>query len=651
MAAAHRDTPALLRKHGYTEIKKVGEGSFGKAILVQGQNGSKLICKMVDVSRASSKEMQDALKEGKVLASLSHPYIVRYRESFTECGWFCILMDFCEAGDLTKQLEQAKRSRTPLKEDQILKWFTQAVLALKYIHDRHILHRDLKPGNFFLSKSGSMKMGDFGIAKVLECTIAVARTQIGTPYYLSPELCQERPYTTPADIWAMGCILYEMCALKVPFDAESIPKLVNAIVRGRIPTVPATYSKCVQQLVADMLNRDPKKRPDCDEILQRPEIQAIVKSMVEEAQEKEGVSLENGTAPKAAPEAKAPAEGPSAPKAAPEVKASLDGPYKQNAGNYKKDDLVEYLSSAHKSWLPAIVIDADADGRIRIDLKPNTWIEKGQQATHVRPREGAARAVLASANRAASPMNRGRAPSPMNRAPSPMRQQSPSPRNNQPWNGNFGRPSSRDGLPGSRGASPMHRSPSGNVGQPLSARSSAGNYKVGDLVEFWSNSHNDWLPAQILNSDATGRIVIDLKPNTWITKDEQGQKVRPRRSAGNDRPSSANRRPQVGGSPQLPRPPLHRSPSWGVGDYRAPSPAGRAGTPLRAPSPSGRAGTPLRAPSPSSRPMTPSRLGTPGRAASPSPKAGYVPGSYQNPRPPRVSQSPLRAGAAAILGQ
>ena len=60
-----------------------------------------------------------------------------------------------------------------------------------------------------------MKMGDFGIAKVLACTIAVARTQIGTPYYLSPELCQEKPYTWPSDIWAMGCILYEMCALKV----------------------------------------------------------------------------------------------------------------------------------------------------------------------------------------------------------------------------------------------------------------------------------------------------------------------------------------------------------------------------------------------------------------------------------------------------
>merc|ERR1719162_559278 len=169
-----------------------------------------------------------------------------------------------------------KRSRKQILEEQVLKWFTQAILALKYIHDRHILHRDLKPQNFFLSKSGSLKMGDFGIAKVLECTIAVARTQIGTPYYLSPELCKEQAYTTPSDIWAMGCILYEMCAMKVPFDAPSIPKLVQAIISGRIPPVPSGYSSFTQKLVVELLNRDPNKRPGCDEILQRPEIQAVV---------------------------------------------------------------------------------------------------------------------------------------------------------------------------------------------------------------------------------------------------------------------------------------------------------------------------------------------------------------------------------------
>jgi NIMA (never in mitosis gene a)-related kinase len=336
---SHSDVAGLLRRHGYTQLKKIGEGSFGKALLVEAADGSKLICKMVDVSKASKKEQQDAVKEGRVLADLSHQYIVRYRENFQESGWLCIVMDFCEGGDLTGRIKQAKKSQQPLPEDQILRWFTQAILALKYIHDKHILHRDLKPSNFFLSKSGSMQMGDFGISKVLACTVAVARTQIGTPYYLSPELCQENPYTWPSDIWAMGCILYELCALKVPFDAANIPSLVEKICRGSVPQVPDRYSPFVRQLCSRLLNRDPKLRPSTDEILEMPEIKAVIQSISAE---------EEASAPKAMPPAEA------------EAGATPQPPYQDRAGRYSKGDLVEYNSTAHKEWLPATIIDRTA---------------------------------------------------------------------------------------------------------------------------------------------------------------------------------------------------------------------------------------------------------------------------------------------------
>jgi len=674
MAVGHMDTPGLLRKHGYREIKKVGEGSFGKAILVQADNGEKLVCKMVDVSRASSKETQDAIKEAKVLASLTHPYIVRYRESFTECGWFCILMDFCESGDLTKQIEQAKRSRKPIPEEQVLKWFTQAILSLKHIHDRHILHRDLKPGNFFLSKSGNMKMGDFGIAKVLDCTLAVARTQIGTPYYLSPELCQEKPYTTPSDIWAMGCILYEMCALKTPFEGSSIAKLVDNIVRGRVPSVPPSYSSTVRQLVSEMLNRDPKKRPGCDELLQRPEIQAVVQSMMKDGQETE-MSAAVSAAADAGPALKV------------EVKAS-EGPYKDTAGTFKKGDLVEYHSSAHSQWLPAVVTNADSDGRIMLDLKPNTWILKEKQATLVRPRSAGGCGPGSAPHRvSASPRPQGSLagasprcrPSVADASPSRRPSVCASPRRSPSVGSGSGRPSSCDGRNGPSVGSARPSSRDGrNVGQPLSGRGAAGGYKSADLCEFWSNSHNDWLPAQIIKCDAAGRIIIDLKPNTWLSKEDQISKIRPRRTIAPQRQMSANRLPQIGGSPQLPRPPLQRTPSWCSRGSRD-SPSGRAMTPsgaraespmgARAASPSGRMATPGSSrQSPSGRAMTP--LG--GRAASPSgrnpppmafgrpatpsrcPSSRDSPGRAASPRPglrpPRVAASPLRAGGAAIAG-
>lgn len=407
MAVGHRDLGAILKKRGYTEVRKIGEGSFGKAILVHGKDSAKLVCKVVDVSKASSKETKDAMQEGQLLSSLKHPYIVRYRDNFTEGGWLCIVMDFCEEGDLTRQIEQARKRRESLAEEQILRWLTQAMLALKYIHDKHILHRDLKPSNFFLSKSGNLKMGDFGIAKVLSCTIACARTQIGTPYYLSPEVCQEKPYAWPADMWSMGCILYEMCALRVPFDATNISGLVQKICRGPTPTAPAKYSEFIRHLCTEMLSRNPSTRPSSDEILKRSRVQGIVRQMLQEAQQqapdsKMAAKADERSAGKQAEDAVAPAPAapaPDAPHPAPGPSMVLKVTPPPVAGAYKKNDLVEYHSSTHQEWLPASVLGVDTIGRIQIDLKPNTWISVEEQASKIRPRRAAVRAVATPARR------------------------------------------------------------------------------------------------------------------------------------------------------------------------------------------------------------------------------------------------------------
>jgi NIMA (never in mitosis gene a)-related kinase len=417
--AAHRDVAGLLKKHGYTECRKIGEGSFGKAILVETADQSQLVCKMIDVSKASAKETQDAVKEGKLLAQFRHPYIVRYKESFIEYGWMCIVMDYCEGGELGQKIQDTKKARQTIPEEHILRWLTQALLALKCIHSKHILHRDLKPGNFFLTKNGNLKMGDFGIAKALGCTIACAKTQIGTPYYLSPEVCKEKPYAWPSDIWAMGCVLYEMCALKVPFDAANISSLVQKIVRGPTPSIPSSYSDFTRQLCTEMLSRDPAARPSAEDILQRPRMQAIVRQMLEEAQAS------------AAPSAGLPAvqstesdEGRGNSCSVSAVAGStheVAGAYADTAGKFKKGDLVEYHSTSHKDWLPATVLDVDGSGCITIDLKPNTRIPPEEQAIKVRPRRSrnAPRAAAYSPIRQRTPsVGASRCASPRQRAPS-----------------------------------------------------------------------------------------------------------------------------------------------------------------------------------------------------------------------------------------
>jgi len=258
-------------------------------------------------------------------------------------------------------------------QDQILRWFTQSVLALKYIHDMHILHRDLKSGNFFLSKSGNIKMGDFGIAKVLECTAACAQTQIGTPYYLSPEICYGKPYAWGSDIWSMGCILYEMCANRVPFDAPDLKSLIKKITQGPTPELAETYSPEIKALQKELLERDVAKRPAASEILKKPLVQEAVRKMLEEVKREEETS------------GSARAQAPAPPKPSSSGGGNKNGA--DNAGRYTKGQLVEYYSPTHGEWLPATTTNTDTDGRIMLNVKPNVWLSLDLQGQRVRPRQ------------------------------------------------------------------------------------------------------------------------------------------------------------------------------------------------------------------------------------------------------------------------
>lgn len=138
------------------------------------------------------------------------------------------------------------------------------------MHDRKILHRDIKCQNIFVTKSDIIKLGDFGIAKVLHRTVDVARSMVGTPYYLSPEIIENRPYSFKSDIWSLGVLLYELCALKPPFEGASMHFLSMQIVRGKYPMLPAHFSREIKSLVSQMLTLDVRKRISINQILKTP---------------------------------------------------------------------------------------------------------------------------------------------------------------------------------------------------------------------------------------------------------------------------------------------------------------------------------------------------------------------------------------------
>lgn len=270
---AEKDPSKSIRKQTYSQVKLLGQGAYGKAFLVKCSSDSSLaVIKTMYLDFMSKESRHEAYKEAKILEQLDHCNIVRFIEVFRSnkpTPTLNIVMEYADGGDLNRTIKEMAEKKKIFPEEQILDWFTQICLAMKHIHDKKIIHRDLKSGNIFLTKSGMVKLGDFGIAKALTHTSDKAKTVIGTPYYLSPEIIMNKPYSFKSDVWALGVLLYEMCLLKMPFDARSMPMLTIKIIKGEYMPLPKYFSKELRDLVTSMLVVDVNKRPNITEILSK----------------------------------------------------------------------------------------------------------------------------------------------------------------------------------------------------------------------------------------------------------------------------------------------------------------------------------------------------------------------------------------------
>eukprot|EP00930_Biecheleria_cincta_P076365 TRINITY_DN63588_c0_g1_i1.p1 TRINITY_DN63588_c0_g1~~TRINITY_DN63588_c0_g1_i1.p1 ORF type:complete len:547 (-),score=105.56 TRINITY_DN63588_c0_g1_i1:20-1660(-) len=381
---------SVLNRHGYSQINWVGEGSFGAALLVHQQGNrtddGKAVIKTINLGGASEKEQEDALKESQVLALLHHPYIVRYQESFEEEGHLWIVMDYCVGGNLCDLIKTMPPADVKFPEELVMRWFTQAILGLQYLHGRHILHRDLKSSNFFVTKTGAVKMGDFGLAKVLECTADFAHTRVGTPNYMPPEICRGKPYHRSCDLWSMGVVLFEMCARHLPFEAPNLKKLVQWITRGPIPDLPAEYSDALRVHFRGMLEREPEMRPSADQILASSDVQAMVRKLAE--QEGSPDSSHSTCLLAQADIVQGKWAVPRNPGGA--DAAAQQQQQQQHRSRYCVREEVEYLSGSTKKWIPATVIKVDVHGHVTLDVKPHVPLPVPVQETRVRPARAAA---------------------------------------------------------------------------------------------------------------------------------------------------------------------------------------------------------------------------------------------------------------------
>lgn len=248
--------------------KQLGKGAFASVFQVKKKSTGKIYAmKRVKIVNMSPKEKANALNEVRILASVTHQNIIAYEESFydDESRTLNIIMEFADDGDLESKIQKHRRNHTNFPENEIWSYLIQILLGLKTLHAAKIMHRDLKSANIFL-KSNVIKLGDLNVSKIIKGG-KMDHTQTGTPYYASPEVWADKPYDYKSDIWSVGCIIYELCALMPPFRAKSLEDLYKVVTKGKFDPIPKIYSQDLAMMVGILLQTNPTLRPGVDKLL------------------------------------------------------------------------------------------------------------------------------------------------------------------------------------------------------------------------------------------------------------------------------------------------------------------------------------------------------------------------------------------------
>lgn len=249
-------------------IKELGHGAFGKVYQVLNEKEDKYYAlKKMELREFSEEELDLYENEAKLLSSIDNAHIVKYYDSSKDNEFFYILMEYCEGSDLKQFIKEYKSKNEKIEEKTIFNIIFDICLGIKEIHQKNLIHRDLKPENIFIDKDKIIKIGGFNFSILLNNNVEYTNEFIGSNNYLAPEVIKGYKYNNKVDIWAFGCIIFELLTLNICFESKGLYEIINKIINkphGKIDI--NQYSHKWQNIIDLLLEKDYKKRPDINEV-------------------------------------------------------------------------------------------------------------------------------------------------------------------------------------------------------------------------------------------------------------------------------------------------------------------------------------------------------------------------------------------------
>eukprot|EP00928_Gymnodinium_smaydae_P062557 TRINITY_DN46395_c0_g1_i1.p1 TRINITY_DN46395_c0_g1~~TRINITY_DN46395_c0_g1_i1.p1 ORF type:complete len:567 (+),score=81.17 TRINITY_DN46395_c0_g1_i1:177-1877(+) len=261
----------------YQEIRHIGRGAFGEVVLARHKLDGNLVAvkRIRHMGEFTSEMYSESMKEVRVLQAMQHPSILQFFHSIDDGETVSLVTEYADAGDLQHLLRWCTDRKQRLEDLTALAIFAQLADAVKHVHSKRVLHRDLKPSNILLTSRGMIKLGDFGVAKLVAGTAAYDKmTCVGSPIYMAPEVVGGEPYGPACDVWSSGVILYELCTLRKPFEGRSLGEVAMRIMTGTYKPLEdsdaSTCSEFAQPLLSKMLILEVAERATMQEIVQAP---------------------------------------------------------------------------------------------------------------------------------------------------------------------------------------------------------------------------------------------------------------------------------------------------------------------------------------------------------------------------------------------